>query len=441
VPLVKSRKRRSIIILSGFIVFLFLIFSAILSLRRSGLEEEIAKLRTAGPPVAVEDLNAWYPPVAAESNAALGVIAAAELRITDRSDSLQLPKRGEVILPRVLEEIREYATTNSGALQALHAAVQSPESRYPVALGANTFATGLPNANLGQIKGLAQLLHYQTVRLVSEGKAETAFAPVRDGFALAATLRNEPFLISELVRIACAAIAVRNLECALPAQKFSEEQLREISERLERCEADCSRSWQRAIVGERTMGIQHFKTVMQTGTNSVSQWDQVGRTIYVGLGFHDRDFRLYLEMMSKFSLAMTNTFPAAYERSLALQRELNERFSSGLGRFAMLSRSVLPAVIKATGKEAALVTSLRCARTAVAVERYRLDHHGALAENLQQLVPKYLPEQPRDAARGELLVFELRPDGYEISSPAAAKALDNKASTTFPVAPWRFKKD
>ena len=106
-----------------------------------------------------------------------------------------------------------------------------------------------------------------------------------------------------------------------------------------------------------------------------------------------------------------------------------------------MAQAVLTSLVKATGKEAALVTNLRCAQTAVAIERYRLANNGALPQNLQELVPKYLAEIPVDAAKGEPLVFELVPGGYQVSSPSAAQILNNKANTTFPVVPWFFKSD
>jgi hypothetical protein len=336
--------------------------------------------------------------------------------------------------------MRDYVTENASALKALRPALQLPESRYTLSITANTLANGLPNPSLSDIKGLMHLLHYETVDLVAQGKADAAFAPVRDSFALAATLRNEPFLISELLRISFVATALRSLECVLPSGKFSDQQLQEISEWLARSEADCSRSLHRAIIGERTMGLQFFATIKRDFATSTSEWDRFRAVLYHGLGFHDRDLRLYLEMMQGFSIAMTNSFPAAYEQSVILDQQFQRRFSKGLGRLATLSKAVMPAIAKAAGKEAALVTGLRCARTAVAIERYRLANAGMLPNNLGELVPRYLPEMPRDAAKGEPLVFQKVPDGYQVSSPTAAKVLTNKWNTTFSVVPWKFGK-
>lgn len=413
--------------------------AVVLALRPSGAEGEIAKIRAEGYPVRVEDINAWYPAVAAESNAALGVLATAELRIEGDSPSLQMPRRGEEVGPELLAKVRKYVADNSNTIGRLREALQLPESRYPVVVTGATIANSLPNPKLGELKALARLLNFETMHLVSEGKAEAAFGPVRDGLALAATLRNEPFVISELVRISFVAIALKSLECALPEGKFSEAELFEIAAWLARTEADSARSWHRAIIGDRTIGLQHFTTVAQTIANPTSAWDDLRGSLYRGLGFYDRDFRLYLEMMVKFSTAMTNSFPKAYQESVVLDQELNKRFSSGLGRFAVLSKGILPAMIKTTGKEAAIVTSLRCAQTAVAIERYRRANGGAVPDNLQQLVPEYLAEIPRDGAEGEPVVFERVAGGYQISSPSAAKTLNNRSDTVFPVVRWKFR--
>jgi hypothetical protein len=450
VPPPHPRKRKLLLFAaSALALFVLLTLIAVLSLRTSSLEPEITQLRAAGHPVTIEDLNTWYPAVPAASNAALGVIAASEV-LNKNQSQLQLPKRGEPITAETLRAIRTYVSDNTAALQTLHTALQLPESRYPLTLTSNALNAGVLSAHITSVKVLAQLLHYQTVHLVSETNGQAAFTPIRDGFALAATLRNEPMLISELVRIACAAIALRSLECALPTRQLTEPQLREISDWLTRTEADCSRSFQRAIIGERPFGLVYFdsqflgtapRPSLAPGSNTRVVWDNVTISLYRSLGFRDRDLRLYLEMMNRFSTAITNSFPAAYQQSLALESELTNRFNTGLGRFAFLTRAILPAVIKSAGKEAALITSVRSAQTAVAIERFRLAHNGTLPQNLQQLIPTYLPELPHDAAIGKPLLLEKLPSGYQITSPAAANILENKTSTVFPVIPWKFRSD
>jgi hypothetical protein len=53
----------------------------------------------------------------------------------------------------------------------------------------------------------------------------------------------------------------------------------------------------------------------------------------------------------------------------------------------------------------------RCARTAVAVERYRRDHDGAPPHTLSDLVPHYLAAIPADPFTGAPLLYRAAADG------------------------------
>jgi len=59
---------------------------------------------------------------------------------------------------------------------------------------------------------------------------------------------------------------------------------------------------------------------------------------------------------------------------------------------------------------------IRSARTAVAIERYRLAHTNALPESLTDLVPAYLPEVPLDLFDGQPLRYRKLPNGYVVYS-------------------------
>jgi hypothetical protein len=117
-----------------------------------------------------------------------------------------------------------------------------------------------------------------------------------------------------------------------------------------------------------------------------------------------------------------------------IDREIDSRLATGFGRFVIVSR-LLHSMHSIVGKEAALLTRLRCARTALAIENYRLAHNGILPKHLNQLITTYLPELSRDPAEGEPLQFEPMKSGYQISSPAAAARLKNSRSAKFSVMP------
>ena len=59
---------------------------------------------------------------------------------------------------------------------------------------------------------------------------------------------------------------------------------------------------------------------------------------------------------------------------------------------------------------------IRCARSVVAVERYRLDHAGALPPRIQDLAPAYLDASPIDPFSGRPLRFVPQSGGYIVYS-------------------------
>ena len=58
----------------------------------------------------------------------------------------------------------------------------------------------------------------------------------------------------------------------------------------------------------------------------------------------------------------------------------------------------------------------RCARVAVAIERFRRDHAGALPEALSALTPAYIDELPEDPLSGAPLRFSRQADAYLVYS-------------------------
>ena len=102
-------------------------------------------------------------------------------------------------------------------------------------------------------------------------------------------------------------------------------------------------------------------------------------------------------------------------RGEVAERESTERLSHGMAQLAFLTRLMIPAVSRAFNKEVALATRLRSARVAIAVEKYRLAHKGALPENLGDLVPEFLVKPLVDPLFAKPFEFERSPtDAYRV---------------------------
>jgi hypothetical protein len=84
--------------------------------------------------------------------------------------------------------------------------------------------------------------------------------------------------------------------------------------------------------------------------------------------------------------------------------------------YYVMSGLTLPALARATVRDASHRARLRVVQTGLAIERYRLANGGRLPSTLDALVPKYLAAPPVDPFTGEPLLFKARAQGYVVYS-------------------------
>ena len=77
---------------------------------------------------------------------------------------------------------------------------------------------------------------------------------------------------------------------------------------------------------------------------------------------------------------------------------------------------LLPALSRAGTRFATFESRRRAALTAIAVEQYRLVHDGRVPDNLDQLLPEFLSEIPKDPFDGQPLRFRVLRPGYVVYS-------------------------
>jgi hypothetical protein len=421
---------------------------------QSGVQRQIAAIRKAGLPASSADLDRWYERPAPSNNAALLVVDAAREHVTIGGILGSFPAAGEALSPEMKKAIIEHIDENREVLQKLHVAARLEESRYPINLnvGVNTL---LPH--LAQVKGMTQTLRYDAMLHGANNDPERAVHSIDTSFALARTLRNEPLLISELVRIACVAISLQSFEWLLSEQPLEASQLAEVDRRLEQAEEDGRRDIFRAMAGERAGAIEYFLTSWPGltpppgGGPNLPPLQTVGIGVFKMLGLRDRDLRLYLESMEEFVAVSTNDFPRMLRAGEVAEKESMERMSHGLARLAVMTRMTIPAITRSFSKEVSLATRLRSARVAIAVERYRLAHNGGLPEGLDSLMPEIWAKPMVDPVFMNPFEFESSPTNafrvagkkptnifsspivYQIYSSAAGRKLSNNLANAFVV--------
>jgi hypothetical protein len=417
--------RRKRVWVGIFALVIVVAFAAFRLAPRFGLRKEMEAWRRSGLPTNGMELHDWYTAVPSEKNAANLILEAYGVLVSPKSkphpNSLELPNPGIPLPSEALAAIEEYVVRNKAALELLGEAAKFSESRYPCNLWMG-FSTLLPH--LAQVKELAQLLRLEAILHSSKGDRVQAVDAVRRGFALARSLRNEPTVVSDQVRVACVWIILRSLDRILSEHQLSSEEIAVLSSDLHAAEEDGRRGLLRGMAGERAIGAAALGSNFQefiglTGRAATpSPLEQLSGgsmfALYKASGLHQRDIRVYLETMNSFIYAATNEFPAALQKISRAEKEMDARLKTGLGRFAIMSRMLLPALSNAYNKEAVLTAKIRATRLALMVEAHRAKN-AALPAGLEEI----LGEIPNDPFDGAPLRFERKEVGYQIVSGGA----------------------
>jgi hypothetical protein len=267
--------------------------------------------------------------------------------------------------------------------------------------------------HLARVRQLAQLLRWEAIQHSSEGKSDQAVESLLAGFALAASLRNEPLLISELVRISCVSLLLPALERVASESSLTMGQLQALRRVLYGAEMDGKTGLHRGLIGERAislpafrLGYAEFERLSPNGGTGLPEFLKLflfeGRKL---IGEADRDMFFFLERMESLIRISTNEFPRMLEETRQHDEESMEALRRHRFRF-LISGMVLPSLENAVKKEADLAAQLRCARTAMAIEEHRKSHSGSFPPDLLALVPKYLEQIPRDPLDGSPLRLE-----------------------------------
>jgi hypothetical protein len=417
------------------------------------VESKLRAIRHAGYPVTLAELDRWYPEVSREANgaelygAAFAKLGGGVGRVPLALDGLTDGSSQRTPLPsEVKRSLDVLLAGNGGVLDSLHQAAALKQSRYPLDLSRLSMR---PYSHLGYLRWSAHLLEGEALHYADDQDSALAARSVTSLLGLARSLAAEPIVRSHLARIDCQQIAAASLEQVLNRTVPADADLGHLTTALN--EADDPQSLTRAFVGQRCIGIYSFDMMMPSANpsmwpvkRSLPLWQQMviypvlfirfPSLLYYPSGLMHWDELRYLQFMNRYIAAAEAGFP---ERIAAAQS--SQRAVARLPWFHVLARLWLrnmngSAIIL---KDAANTARLRAARTAIAVERYRLAH-GQLPTTLTALVPSYLdavPADPFDPASAGLQYRKLAKGYvvYSIGSDATNDNGDKKKGITFMV--------
>ncbi len=392
-------------------------------------DSRIEAIRKAGYPVTLAELDAWYPAVPDAENAALVYTNAFALletpgnssqapSLSARLSNLTLPPRGENLPAEDQAEISNLLASNQAALRLLHSAASLEASRYPVNLKDGAF-TLLPH--LSKVKVAVMLLCAESQLHSAHGEYEMAVQSLVAAGRLADSLRAEPLLISQLVRISNWDIIFSRLQWNLNVVSLTDEQLGSLQRLLN--EAEQPQAFARGLAGEQANGLAFFTNrraqslLLSSGSASSDDASVSLRAVLLFdflklTGQFQKDKAFYLTAMATNLAAAIQPYPARF----SLSQRSSATVPAPPGRFYIVSRLFLPALGRTFVKDAEHAARIRVMEAVLAVERYRRAHSEALPASLNELVPAFLDTVPQDPIDGQPLRFKKLPKGYVIYS-------------------------
>lgn len=356
-------------------------------------------------------LKARFPRVAdlLKEGARVKVVQAVGRRAKDRS---MTPEEAAFILA-VLEPVR-------GDLDTLERLAKRPGARFPV-----DYSKGLamPLHHVTAVLTAGQVLQRRAQAEAALGRSDQSVDNILLILRLARTVDDEPVLISFLVTISLDSLALDVIEKQAPI--WSAEQAQRVGQALVR--SDILRQTARAFRGERAFGNQLIDQLKHASNGELL------KNMQLVVGFYQAESKpsgIAALSIGAYSFAFLDGDRACLNRTHqrwldSLEKEpgllhphdfenLDSDFASemqGLNRYRHLLTYLTMSTLKNVFPRAANVeTRVRQARIACAIQEYALSER-ALPSSLDQLVPKYLDEMPRDVINGGPMHY--RSDGKE----------------------------
>lgn len=387
-----------VILLPAFALFI----ASTQSARR--VEQLLAGLRKKGEPTTPAELEAMYrqPRDKVDTTAlwtdAFAILQAGRFQEVANplpivgTNATEIPAPGETW--DQLEAAAKLLEQFQPALDKMHLAgsVENGTAHFDL-----RFEDGF-NIRLDQIQEFrtaARVLSLEAHVHAHRGNADGVFQCLKSILATSDALENEPILVSQLVRIALVGIGTSDLCKFLPNCDFTDAQLDDLSKRFAKCERP--ELLTTAFFGERVLGMDAIRNPGKVQLPGVSM---------PRLPFQNDNLVFYLEFLDQTVEATRKPYPEALDAVENISNQLRTKIGGGgiqKVRY-MVAAMLVPAFDASFNAAARDIANCRMAQVVIACEKFQR-RNGRLPNDLDELVPEFLPAIPSDPSDGQPLRY------------------------------------
>jgi hypothetical protein len=419
-------KRWSMRLLGSFI--LIMIITAVIQYSeslsaKSGLVGFLKTLDETDPGWQWQDLEAKRPILADRQNSMVYIRQMNENRLPNELqvhnyfyDDIAPNEQIDGLIREAMESCRDLRPLEFELVRGLK---NLPQGRDHIEIRKNFFSTLLPNVQKSRRAG--EYLTYEIELLLDQRQWDQAGEEIIGILNAGAALRDEPFLISQLIRIAMRAIARVRMERILAHGQLKPELLARLQQRFaEEAQENCMLT---GLRGERA-GLHMMFSAIASGELSTREFlassgsgpgtalEQLGARALVSM---PKVHYTLLETCTKAITIAQKPFHLQQAEIDLLQDEIKTRVGGKTlninDRFAAMLIPAYANVFEAAIRDRNMMNATMLG---LAAERFRIQEKR-WPTDINELVPKYLAEVPLNTRTGDPLKIETHEDGIQIN--------------------------
>jgi len=396
----------------GLIAFIGLVLSLAYSIwygtAKRRLDAAIARVVDRGEPVWFKDLAPTGPAKRGDDGTQLFLAAISKLQPFDPA-VLNLLDTETGTPPGEYPAFAATLEANREALELFRQAIGRPYFRLPL-----DYQTKQPMSivldPIQKSRDFARLLQMDVLQSLGKGDGDRAVDAVRELFALSEMLRDEPFMITQLVRVAIGSVAVKSLETLLAHHDLSPEQFTALDDQITKIASQFVMA--PGVIAERAGVMTSMRYLAQGGMPEFL--DPGGAPVFAVMSsgpmkpYMMNNQVFLLDAMCELVDNVDKTGPAGRDAVQAVM----DRVSVGRTQY-MFTALLMPAVMQFREAGMRFRSRLAGARLGMRVDRFHAAR-GQLPASLDDALDERLTAVPVDVYSGKPLVFKPQPSSFAI---------------------------
>jgi len=312
--------------------------------------------------------------------------------------------------PKLWDQARPVVAKYRPLIPLLEQAASKPECQFAVNWQDGASAL-FPH--FAHMRRMAKLLEANALLEARDGNMDEAVRSVELSFKVSRSLKDDPSIIGQLVRIAIIKISSQSLREILQYGNISEAQAKQLNSTLS--QADMLPSFDRAMQGERCFGFWAFELVRGTpaslptflqGSGGTARFPALWRALGdVWRPISYADEAVYLRLMNEQIETMRRPYREVFDK-------LNNE--DRIPRYALLTRTVYPVFSRATASRDAGEAEIAGSRILLGLLAYK-DRYGYYPANLKAL-SQLGWEVPTDPFSGKDFIYRPKGNGFVLYS-------------------------